>query len=59
MRIPFISRKPEDIESLIKRATRVPSAEVPWPRLRQDVTDEDVRHARARINAWRNGARPS
>jgi hypothetical protein len=59
MRIPFISRKPEDIESIIKRATRVPSAEVPWPRLRQDVTSEDIRQARARINAWRNGARPS
>jgi hypothetical protein len=59
MRIPFVSRKPEDIESLIKRATRVPSAEVPWPRLRQDVTREDTLRARDRVNARRNGARPS
>jgi hypothetical protein len=59
MRIPFITRKPEDVESIVRRATRVGSAEVPWPRLSQDKTLEDTRRARARINARRNGPAPS
>jgi hypothetical protein len=59
MRIPFIHRKPEDIASIARRATYVGSAEVAGPRLRPDRTYADALRARARINAWRNGASPS
>jgi hypothetical protein len=58
MRIPFIHRKPEDIASIARRATYVPSHEVAGPRLRPRTTEE-IRQSRERINAWRNGSAPS
>ena len=58
MRIPFIHRKPEDIASIARRATYVPSHEGATPRLRQ-VTDEEHRLARERLKARRNGSPPS
>ncbi len=59
MRIPFIHRKPEDVASIARRATRVGSAEVNVPRLRPDKTLAETLEARARINARRNGSLPS
>jgi len=59
MRIPFITRKPEDVSSIVERATRVGSAEVAWPRLRSDKTPADTRRARARIRARANGSSTS
>ena len=58
MRIPFIHRKPEDIASIAARATRVGSAEVAGPRLRQ-LTPDERRQVRERINARRNGSSTS
>jgi hypothetical protein len=58
MRIPFIHRKPEDIASIARRATYVPSHEVAGPRLRQ-LTPEEHRRARERVKAWRNGSSPT
>jgi hypothetical protein len=59
MRIPFIHRKPEDVASIARRATRVGSAEVAGPRLRPDRTYAEALEARTRINARRNGSLPS
>jgi hypothetical protein len=56
MRIPFLHRKPEDIASIARRATYVPSHEVAGPRLRPDRTYADAVRAQERIKAWRNGA---
>jgi hypothetical protein len=59
MRIPFIHRKPEDIASIARRATRVGSAEVNVPPLSR-TTLEEMRRAQARVNARRrNGSLPS
>jgi hypothetical protein len=58
MRIPFLHRKPEDIASIAKRATYVPSHEAATPRLRQ-LTPEEHRRVSERVKAWRNGASPS
>ena len=57
MRIPFLHRKPEDIASLARRATYVPSHEVAGPRLRK-ATPEEERRANAILRAWRNGSSP-
>jgi hypothetical protein len=57
MRIPFIHRKPEDIASIARRATYVPSHEAAGPRLRPR-TPEERRRARALFNSWRNGSSP-
>jgi hypothetical protein len=57
MRIPFLHRKPEDIASIARRATYVPSHEVATPRLRA-MTPEEHRRARALVNSWRNGSAP-
>jgi hypothetical protein len=58
MRIPFIHRKPEDIASIARRATYVPSHEAATPRLRQ-LTPEEHRRVSERLKARRNGALPS
>ena len=57
MRIPFLHRKPEDIASIAARATRVGSAEVAGPRLRQ-LTLEEHRRVSERVKARRNGSAP-
>jgi hypothetical protein len=59
MRIPFLPRKPQDIASIARRATYVPSHEVAGPRLRPDRTYAEALAARERIKAWRNGSSPS
>ena len=58
MRIPFLSRKPEDIASIARRATYVPSHEVAGPRLRK-LTPEQRERAQAILKEWRNGSAPS
>jgi hypothetical protein len=58
MRIPFLHRKPEDIASIAKRATYVPSHEAATPRLRQ-LTPEEHRRVSERIKARRNGSLPN
>ena len=58
MRIPFLHRKPEDIASIAKRATYVPSHEVAGPRLSRRTPEESER-ASALFRSLRNGsARP-
>ena len=57
MRIPFLHRKPEDIASIARRATYVPSHEVAGPRLRQR-TPEQRERASALFKALRNGSAP-
>jgi hypothetical protein len=57
MRIPFINRKPEDVASIARRATYVPSHEVATPRLRQRTPEERER-ASALFRSWRNGSAP-
>jgi hypothetical protein len=58
MRIPFLHRRPEDIASIARRATYVPSHEVAGPRLRK-LTDEEHRRVTERLRARRNGSLPS
>lgn len=58
MKIPFLHRKPEDIASIARRATRVGSAEVAGPRLRPDRTYADALRGRERINAARRNGEP-
>jgi hypothetical protein len=57
MRIPFLHRKPEDIASIARRATYVPSHEVAGPRLRK-LTPEQERRASELFRSWRNGSPP-
>jgi hypothetical protein len=58
MRIPFLTRKPEDIASLARRATYVPSHEVAGPKLRR-LSEAEHRRITERLTARRNGSAPS
>jgi hypothetical protein len=57
MRIPFLHRKPEDVASIARRATYVPSHEVAGPRLHRESPEQRER-ARALFKSWRNGSAP-
>jgi hypothetical protein len=57
MRIPFLHRKPEDIASIARRATYVPSHEVAGPRLTR-ATPEQRERASALFRTLRNGSAP-
>ena len=59
MRIPFLRRKPNDINSEIARATYIPSGELAWPRMRSTRTLEENRAAGERIRRiLANGGQP-
>lgn len=60
MRIPFINRKEEDIRSIARRATYVPSHEGAWPRQSRPFTYGEFREAIERSRRRRaNGGSPS
>jgi hypothetical protein len=52
MKIPFFSRKEEDIASIAARATYVPSHEMAWP-LRTPITHEEARELARRVRERR------